>query len=164
MCYNINVVRNTAKNMREWRNWQTRTFEVRVVHHTGSSPVSRTSRQGATLHSFIAAGCPRCQTSRLTIIAVLRDTPRPLFAALPCGESRMGTPSVTLRVPPPSGREALECPFRCPGGRRTDAARICFKTAFVSGRDVRVQGRPLPGTLRVPPPSERDDYFRKELL
>ena len=28
--------------MREWRNWQTRTFEVRVVHHTGSSPVSRT--------------------------------------------------------------------------------------------------------------------------
>ena len=28
--------------MREWRNWQTRTFEGRVVIRTGSSPVSRT--------------------------------------------------------------------------------------------------------------------------
>ena len=31
--------------MREWRNWQTRTFEGRVVHRTGSSPVSRTNKK-----------------------------------------------------------------------------------------------------------------------
>ena len=28
--------------VREWRNWQTRTFEGRVGNRTGSSPVSRT--------------------------------------------------------------------------------------------------------------------------
>ncbi len=32
-------------DMREWRNWQTRTFEGRVVIRTGSSPVSRTKQE-----------------------------------------------------------------------------------------------------------------------
>ena len=32
MCIIINVVARTQREMREWRNWQTRTFEGRVVN------------------------------------------------------------------------------------------------------------------------------------
>ena len=38
---------------REWRNWQTRTFEGRVVIRTGSSPVSRTTnKKDGNSHPF----------------------------------------------------------------------------------------------------------------
>ena len=30
--YTTKAVKNSEQNMREWRNWQTRTFEGRVVH------------------------------------------------------------------------------------------------------------------------------------
>ena len=44
MCIIDNVARQELSNTREWRNWQTRTFEGRVVIRTGSSPVSRTRK------------------------------------------------------------------------------------------------------------------------
>ena len=42
-CYN-NSCREKRIHMREWRNWHTRTFKVRVGDHAGSSPASRTNK------------------------------------------------------------------------------------------------------------------------
>ncbi len=36
----------TAADMRGWRNWQTRTFEVRVGNLGGSNPLPRTTENG----------------------------------------------------------------------------------------------------------------------
>ena len=48
--YNISCVSDVAVNdtqlhMRLWRNWQTRTVQVRVGNHGGSNPFNRTIKK-----------------------------------------------------------------------------------------------------------------------
>ena len=43
----------TRINMRSWRNWQTRTVQVRVGNHGGSNPFDRTKKMSTPLGVLI---------------------------------------------------------------------------------------------------------------